>query len=116
MSWEPTDVAFDLAPGHHRVALAAPGCATPHRHLDIAQLGPTFMQGRLAIDDPSLMGNTGAPDGLSYTFGYYQTSLGAKTSSTTFVDTTTQYTQAPLTLQGGTFGMWFERRRTSRSG
>jgi hypothetical protein len=110
VTWEPTDVSFDVAPGHHHITLNAPGCAADEHDVDIAQFGPTFMSGRLAIDEPELMGAVGSPDGLGFTVGYYQTSFAAQTGTTSGIGEPTAYSSAGATLQGVMVGTTFERR------
>ena len=69
--WEPTDVGFAVAPGHHRLAIAAPGCATTALDVDIASDYAIHVTGRLEVSDPRLAAPITAPDGLGFAVGYF---------------------------------------------
>jgi hypothetical protein len=110
-AWEPTDVGFVAPPGHHHLAIAAPGCTADERDLDVSSWYPKFVTGRLAISDPTLEGPVGAPDGIGITLGASTASRAAASSQTTDLwGGTTAITTDATSMHGGWLALSYEHR------
>jgi hypothetical protein len=105
--WHATDVGFDIAPGAHHLAISADGCASEARDIVISPLDGTRVTGRLAIDDPMLMGTVGAPNSAGILIGTYDAALPASTS----VSGETAFASSTSTVRGLWLSTTFERRR-----
>jgi len=98
--WVATDAGYVVGtPGRHHVAITAPGCSPYEADIEIPTLGPRFVEGRLAISDPGLLGTAAAPNGFTHVFGAYSTWRSGETGTATFVGTD----PARYALQGAQF-------------
>jgi hypothetical protein len=70
-AWNASDTGYLLAPGHHHVQIDAPGCAPSTFDVDSLPDHATRAVGRLVLDDWSLKGPVGAPNGFGVTFGMW---------------------------------------------
>jgi len=110
----PTEVGFDVAPGHHQISIDAPGCERETREFDVAQVGPTYITGRLAISDSSLLGPVGAPDGFGFAFAGFLSSRPAVTNATnTSAFGSSTYSLDPSSLDGVMLPMAYPRARAA---
>jgi len=69
--WSSTDTGYLLAPGRHHVQIDAPGCAPSAFDLDADPIHADHAFGRLAVDDWSLGGTVGAPNGWGLSAGMW---------------------------------------------
>jgi len=105
----PTDVGFSVAPGTHHLSIGAPGCAPLDTQISLGPVMPAFVSGRLPISDDSLLGPTGAPDGLGILLGAYSATRGAHVSTNDLGDST--YAWNDIQTTGGLLSMSYEHRR-----
>lgn len=105
-TWEPTDVGFEVTPGAHRLTVEAPGCRSVERDIWVDAQGPSFVSGRLPIDDASLAGTVGAPDGLGLSLGAWRQRLPMPPTSALM----TRYEYDDASMIGGSFTFSYERR------
>ena len=103
------DVGYALAPGPHHLTFAAGGCAADERDIVIPPSGGLAASGRLAIDDPQLLGNAGAPNGWTHVVGAYATSMPALSSMSTTASGVRYATDA-TTIKGAQLSATWERR------
>ncbi len=98
--WVPTDEGYVVgSSGHHHVTISAPGCTPYEGDIEIPALGPRFVDGRLAISDPALLGTAAAPNGFTQVLGAYSTWRAGEIGTATFVGTD----PARYALQGTQF-------------
>jgi hypothetical protein len=69
--WNATDTGYLLQPGSHHVQIASPGCAPSEFDMTADPAHASHASGRLALDDSSLMGPVGAPNGFGFTAGMW---------------------------------------------
>ncbi len=112
--WEPTDVGFVVAPGHHRLAIAAPGCASSARDVDISAEFATHVTGRLEVTDPALAAPITAPDGTGLALGYFHIPHPAHPDYDDSYQTSYAYDRS--TYQGLLLSVLYEHRNLAAIG
>ena len=106
--WVPTDIGFAVEPGVHHVSIEAPGCAPSVGELTLAPLGPTFVSGRLPIDDDALRGTVAAPNGFGFGFGLYEGTFSLHDGTNDLFHTSYAYDRGSTT--GGVTTFSYEHR------
>ncbi len=108
-SWVPTDQTYAAAPGHHHVAISAPGCATYETDVDVGGT-PRFITGRLQISDTSLLGTAAAPNGYSGVLGPYATFRNALAGGRSRAGANDGYALDATTFTGVYWSTGYEHR------
>jgi hypothetical protein len=70
----PTDVAYAVPPGLHRLRLEAPGCAPTERDVEVPGFFPLALEGALPTN-PELRGPVDLPDGIGLLLGGFDLSF-----------------------------------------
>ncbi|HEY1551992.1 MAG TPA: hypothetical protein VGG28_29400 [Kofleriaceae bacterium] len=108
-TWNASDTGYLLQPGPHHVSITSPGCAPSEFDMTADPLHSTHAIGRLAVDDWSLQGPVGAPNGISLTGGLIL--MPTPQGSTSNPEFSTNYSFGPQTMaDGGFISLGWEHR------
>jgi hypothetical protein len=108
-AWNATDTGYLLQPGAHHVQIASPGCAPSEFDITADPMHAAHAVGRLAVDNWSLEGPVGAPNGIGITAGLIL--MPTPTGSTSNPAFSTNYNFDPqTTADGGFISLSWEHR------